>query len=196
MPAADRQWGNARFGRIRKDHESRPVMTRLQPNPEIADLSNRFRPALMAFFMRRIRDFAEAEDLTQEVLLRVAKKTETIDTGRPQAYIFQIAANLLRDRARRSQVRENYLAGARIIDENRVEERDPQRVLEGRQSLATVTKALLDLPERTRTIFILYRLENLKQREIADRLSISVRTVEQHVVRASVLLRQSFGEET
>jgi RNA polymerase sigma-70 factor (ECF subfamily) len=52
---------------------------------------------------------------------------------------------------------------------------------------------LRDLPERTRTIFLLFRLENMKQREIADMLGISVRTVEQHVVRASVHLRDRLG---
>ncbi|QKR99607.1 sigma-70 family RNA polymerase sigma factor [Sphingomonas sp. CL5.1] len=162
----------------------------------IADLSVRFRPALMAFFLRRIHNFTEAEDLTQEVLLRVAQKSETLDTGRPDAYVFQIAANLLRDRARRSNVREAYLRGAAIIEEARVEERDPDRVLQGKQSLATVIAALHEMPERTRTIFILFRLENLKQHQIADMLGVSVRTVEQHVVRASLFLRQKFGEES
>jgi RNA polymerase sigma factor (sigma-70 family) len=68
-------------------------------------------------------------------------------------------------------------------------------VLQGRQSLATVLNALGELPERTRTVFILFRLENMKQREIADMLGISVRTVEQHVVRASVKLREGLGGE-
>jgi RNA polymerase sigma-70 factor (ECF subfamily) len=57
-----------------------------------------------------------------------------------------------------------------------------------------VLEALRALPQRTRTIFVLFRLENMKQREIADMLGLSVRTVEQHVVRASVELRQRFGD--
>jgi len=162
----------------------------------IGELSVRFRPALMAFFLRRIRNFSEAEDLTQEVLLRVTQKSATLDTGRPDAYVFQIAANLLRDRARRNNVRDTYLSGTAVLEENRIEERDPDRVLQGKQSLVTVTNALREMPERTRTIFILFRLENLKQHQIADMLGVSVRTVEQHVVRASLLLRQKFGEES
>jgi RNA polymerase sigma-70 factor (ECF subfamily) len=156
-------------------------------------MSQRFRPALMAFFVRRIRNHAEAEDLTQEVLLRVAQRGAAIDASRPDAYVFQIAANLLRDRGRRQQVRNAYQTGLGAADAVRVEERDPDRVLQAKQSLATVLAALRQLPERTRTIFILFRLENMKQREIADMLGISVRTVEQHVVRASVHLRDSFG---
>jgi RNA polymerase sigma-70 factor (ECF subfamily) len=159
----------------------------------IGDLSMRFRPALMAFFLRRIHNFSEAEDLTQEVLLRISHKSDTLDTSRPDAYIFQIAANLLRDRARRANVRNAYLK-ATSLEEECIEERDPDRVLQGKQSLATVVSALREMPERTRTIFILFRLENLKQQEIAGMLGVSVRTVEQHVMRASLFLRERFGE--
>ena len=167
----------------------------MQPDATAAAnaMSARFRPALIAFFQRRIHNAAEAEDLTQEVLLRVAQKGATIDATRPDAYVFQIAANLLRDRGRRLKVRNAYQAGLGA-DAPWVEERDPDRVLQAKQSLATVLEGLRQLPERTRTIFVLFRLENMKQREIADMLGLSVRTVEQHVVRASVHLRGLFGD--
>ena len=147
----------------------------------------------MSFFRRRIRNASEAEDLTQEVLVRIAQRGETIDQSRPDAYVFQIAANLLRDRARRLAVRDAYQAGIGADEAAGVEERHPDRVLQAKQSLATVLAALDALPERTRTIFLLFRLENMRQREIADMLGISVRTVEQHVIRASVSLRASLG---
>ena len=156
-------------------------------------LNLRFRPALMAFFLRRIGNHAEAEDLTLEVLLRVTQRSATIDASRPDAYVFQIAANLLRDRGRRYKVRTGYLASFEASDGADVEERDPDRVLQGRQALATVLKALKQLPERTRTIFILFRLEGIRQREIADLLGVSVRTVELHVIKASVHLRECLG---
>jgi RNA polymerase sigma-70 factor (ECF subfamily) len=149
----------------------------------------------MAFFLRRIRNHSEAEDLTQEVLMRVAERGATIDAAQPDAYVFQIAANLLRDRGRRQKVRTAYQLGFGANDATLVEERDPDRVLQARQSLASVLAALRELPERTRTVFILFRLESMKQREIADMLGISVRTVEQHVVRASLLLRERLGGE-
>jgi RNA polymerase sigma factor (sigma-70 family) len=166
-----------------------------EPKAVASAMSQRFRPALMAFFLRRIGNHAEAEDLTQEVLLRVAQRGATIDATRPDAYVFQIAANLLRDRGRRYKVRAAYQAGIGATEADWVEERAPDRVLQAKQSLATVVAALRQLPERTRNIFILFRLENMKQSEIADLLGISVRTVEQHVVRASLHLRAQFGGE-
>jgi len=68
-------------------------------------------------------------------------------------------------------------------------------VVQSRHTLAVILRALEELPDRTRNIFILFRLENMKQREIADTLGLSVRTVEQHVIRASVYLRQRLDEE-
>ena len=169
-------------------------------NPERADaaalaLHQRFRPALMSFFLRRIHNVTEAEDLTQEVLLRISERAATIDASRPDAYVFQIAANMLRDRARRRKVRGAYLTEASAIRSSWVDELDPDRVMQGRQSLAAVVDALRALPERTRTIFVLFRLERMKQREIAEMLGVSLRTVEQHVIRASVKLRESLIAE-
>lgn len=149
----------------------------------------------MAFFLRRIRNHSEAEDLTHDVLLKVAQHSAALDAERPDAYVFQMAANLLRDRARRQKVRNTYQLGLGAIDALRTEERDPDRVLQGRESLASVLAALKELPERTRTIFVLFRLENMKQREIADMLGVSLRTVEQHVIQASAHLRSRLGGE-
>jgi len=168
---------------------------RVQTEADVDAISRRFRPALMAFFVRRIHDHCEAEDLTQQVLLRVAERAASIDERGPDGYVFQIAANLLRDRSRRLRVRATYQAGFGMLDASRIEELDPDRVVQGRHSLDVVLKALNDLPERTRNIFILARLESLKQREIAEMLGISVRTVEQHMIRASAQLRQRLEAE-
>lgn len=169
----------------------------MQPEAKVQAeaLNKRFRPALMSFFLRRIHNFQEAEDLTQDVILRISERAETIDASRPDAYVFQIAANLLRDHWRRSKVRSSYATEVAAVRGNWIEEIDPERALQSRQSLATVVDAIKSMPERTRTIFVLFRLENMKQREIADALGVSVRTVEQHVMRASLILRDGLSGE-
>ena len=65
-----------------------------------SELSRHWRPVLLAYFLRRVRDHAEAEDLTQELLVRLLG----INAGElehPEAYIFRMASNLLADRGRR-----------------------------------------------------------------------------------------------
>ena len=156
-------------------------------------LNRRFRPALMAYFLRRIRRHSEAEDLTQEVLLRLAERGASIDADRPDAYVFQIATNLLRDKSRRDKVRYDYAVSQ--PEDLSIEARDPHRVAEAKQTLDAVLATLRGLPERTATIFILFRLEKMRQRDIAEALGISVRTVEQHVLRATIELRASLRGE-
>ncbi|MCD9030970.1 sigma-70 family RNA polymerase sigma factor [Luteimonas sp. Y-2-2-4F] len=158
-------------------------------------LDLRFRPGLVAFFLRRTGSHAEAEDLTQEVFLRLAG----MDTARLQsaeAYIFQIAANLLRDRGRRERVRFDYQADAAAVDGAGIDSLDPLRVTASRETLAGLTAALRELPERTREIFILYRLESASKRDIAEAFGISLSTLDRHLMRAMAhLTRRVEAEE-
>jgi RNA polymerase sigma-70 factor (ECF subfamily) len=64
------------------------------------------------------------------------------------------------------------------------EEVDPERILGGKEELQVATKVLLQLPERTRTVFVLRRIEGWKFQQIAAHLGISVSAVEKHMVRA------------
>ncbi|WP_299006062.1 sigma-70 family RNA polymerase sigma factor [uncultured Caulobacter sp.] len=152
------------------------------------------RPALMAFFLRRVQNYAEAEDLTQEVFIRLAE----IDPGRMRqadAYVFQTAANLLRDRARRQQVRREYAAGARLVEGAGVNPFDPHRVAAGRESLALLKQGLSELPERTREIFLLFRYEQIDRRTIAESFGISASAVDKHIYRAMAKLIAKTGDD-
>ena len=154
-----------------------------------AELSQRFRAPLMAYFLKRVRDRAEAEDLTQEAFVRLVRNPDRNDGTAIHAYVFTIAANLLRDRARSRAARfggdhtplhEVQEGAAAAL----IEDISPERVLVAREALAEVLDALAEMGERTRDIFILSRLENLPQREIAALYGISVSAVEKHVIRA------------
>jgi RNA polymerase sigma-70 factor (ECF subfamily) len=74
-----------------------------------------------------------------------------------------------------------------------MEDRSPERVLLGEATLAEALQALDELTELTRNVFILFRLENMKQREIAALYGIAQSTVEKHVVRATVHLATRCG---
>jgi len=152
-----------------------------------------YRPALMAFFLRRVHNPADAEDLTQEVFIRIAAADDSAMRS-ADAYIFQVAANLLRDRARRGKVRSDYVAGMRAVDGAGVETLDPYRVAAGREALSILSAGIDELPERTRQIFLLFRYENLTQRMIAESFGISVSSVEKHIYRAMARLMGKIGE--
>ena len=157
----------------------------------LSRLHREYRPALMAFFLRRVHDYAVAEDMTQEVFIRIADADHAA-MRRADAYIFQVAANLLRDRSRRERVRDDYAAGLRAQDPL-VETIDPHRVAADREALALLRQGLEELPERSRRIFLLFRFEQIDQRTIAEAFGISVSAVEKHIHRAMARLSAKIG---
>jgi RNA polymerase sigma factor (sigma-70 family) len=150
------------------------------------ELDTRFRGPLLAYFLRRVRDRSEAEDLTQEVFVRLARQSEPPESV--QAYVFVTAANLLKDRARLQSTQAHRSLDDIVTEASSapglVEDRNPERVLAGKETLREFVSALEALSERTRDIFILSRIEHMHQCDIAKLFGISVSAVEKHVMKA------------
>ena len=156
-----------------------------------AVLDRRFRAPLTAFFHRRVFDRAEAEDLTQEVFVRLARYPDRNDGVTLETYVFKIASSVLQDWGRR-RTRKRTSAHQTLVDfeENvavppaLVEDRTPERVLVGKEALKDIEDGLAELSERTREIFLLSRMENVHHRDIAQLHGISISAVEKHVLKA------------
>jgi len=152
--------------------------------PFLEALAVRYRGALNRFFERRAARLGDTEDLTQEVFLRLAARGDTENIERIDGYIFQTAANVLTDRARRRTAR---CADRHVEYEfcpELVEEVSPERVLLAREQVAMVRTVLERLPERVRSAFVLHRFEELGYAEIAKRLGVSVSSIEKYISQA------------
>lgn len=149
-----------------------------------ATLCRTYRQPLLNYFRRRINIPGEAEDLVQETFARLAKPGRIGEIGNLEAYIFQTAANLVRERARRRTTRRSDSEAE--LDETLGDDHvfTPERILLGKEALERMAKGLKALPERIRTIFILQRFEGLGYGEIARRLGVSQSTVEKAMSRA------------
>lgn len=160
----------------------------------VAHLARRYHGAIHSFFARRVRDRREAEDLTQEVFKSLVRRSELQEIDNVEGYIFQIATNLLAMRARTSGRRPQLLFDDELEGVGRAsDDISPERILLGKEAFARVVRALHELPERVRTVFILNRFEALSGREIAVRLGVSVSTVEKDMIRAIAHLRESLA---
>jgi RNA polymerase sigma factor (sigma-70 family) len=167
------------------------------PGPTLSyysdDVDRRWRSILMAFFLRRVGDKCEAEDLTQETFARSARRISSPDNTNIKSYLFTIGANLLRDRARRAvthrlKVHDSLSDPQFDFGAIGAEDREPERVLIAKETLREALSALSELDERTRDIFVLFRLEKMKHRQIAELYGISVSAVEKQVVKATTHL--------
>ncbi|SRR5258708_6136765 len=169
-------------------------MAEPQRTPEaderLGELLVRYGPAVRGFIGRRVRAAADADDLTQEVFARILRRADSGPIDNLEGYLFQAAANLLREQGRRTAIR-TAAAAVELAPEmlGQDEERTPERILLGKDAYRLVLAALYELPERTRTVFILSRFEDEKGPEIARRLGLSVSGVEKHMMRALAHLR-------
>jgi len=165
------------------------------------ELDARFHGPLMSFFMRRLKNRADAEDLTQETLLRMVRSGALEHIEHADSYVFKTAMNLLRDHKRLSMRLhpaacvpiDAALAGE--LERQLVEDLSPEKVLLSSDSLQEIVNILEELGERTRDIFVLFRLENMKQKEIAALYGIGQSTVEKHVMKAMLHLAARLGRK-
>lgn len=139
---------------------------------------------LERFFRRRVDGRSEVDDLVQEVFYHLARRRGSPAIDESQAYLFQIATNVLRDRHRRARTRRK--ADHLSFDEHLhgYEHISTERVVAGRQQLEALKAGLFELPERTRTVFVLQRLEGLRYHEVAEHLGLSISTIEKHMMHA------------
>jgi RNA polymerase sigma-70 factor (ECF subfamily) len=160
---------------------------------DLERITRKFRPALIAFFSRRAASHAEAEDMTQEVFVRLAQsKIDAVDST--EAFIFRIATNLLRDSWRRDRVRMSYRMSVEREQGLSIDLLDPHRIAAARETIGILWAAIQAMPEPTQQIFILYRVENIHKQTIADNFGFNVRTVEKHITRALVFLARRVGD--
>lgn len=150
----------------------------------------RFRGSLLRFFERRVRDRIEAEDLVQDVFVRLAQRGDLHQIEFLGGYVFETASSVLRDRARRRAARAADAHDSYDVERHGGVDFAPDRVLDGRERLRQASAVLLELPERTRHVFLLRRVEGLRYQDIAARLQISVSAVEKHMQRALAFLLQ------
>jgi RNA polymerase sigma-70 factor (ECF subfamily) len=162
----------------------------MSANPNSARLADpsslvtSLRPALVKYFMRKCHHAAESEDMAQEVVLRALKAARWQTEQQARGFIFRIAMNLWHDRNRRLSSHGTVIEWDDDALFAEVEETSPERVLAQEEELETLHAALQSLNERTRDIFVLFRLEQMKQGEIGAVYGISVSAVEKHIAKA------------
>jgi RNA polymerase sigma factor (sigma-70 family) len=163
--------------------------------PESWTLIAQMRPALVRYFTRKCGNTAEAEDLTQDVLVRSLANCEARSYDEAKGYVFRAAINRWRDLKRRALTRGTRVGWDDAAAFARDVELSPERVLGVEQELRCVVEALQELPERTRDVLLLVRLERMKQSDVAQRFAISVSAVEKHLARAVAHLARATSQD-
>lgn len=145
------------------------------------------RPALSRYLVLRGASADEADDILQEVYLKLS--TDRIGpVSQPRAYLYRMTNNHFlgsrRTEGRRTRREEDWVE-ANGGEQPEVDEQPSiEAHLIAREQLAILQRVLDDLPERTCTIFRRFRIDGEPQRRIAEDIGISVSAVEKHLARA------------
>jgi RNA polymerase sigma-70 factor, ECF subfamily len=143
---------------------------------------------LHAYAFTILKDPDEAEEIVQQVFFKFWERTETISiSGSVTAYLYRAVHNESLNYIKHQKIKSNHRLHVAYSMKNETDNASKKILdneLQGRLHVA-----LNELPEQCRTIFQMSRFDELKYREIADKLEISVKTVENQMGKALKLLR-------
>jgi len=133
-----------------------------------------------------------ATDIAQEVFMKIWEKNIDFEPNRTKGLLYKIASDLFVSQIRKNKVAEKY-ANSLQFD---LTSESPEEVLAYEELKTNYEKALNDLSEKQRTVFLMSRIDNLTYKEIAQRLSISIKAVEKRMHIAITNLKKQLYNET
>ncbi len=158
------------------------------PGGQMADilLYREFWSDVLKRISRRTRGQADSEDLLQAAFVRFEQYRKDHQVNNPAGFLVRTAVNIWVDNHRHDKHSRAYVAEMGHEGQNFAPLQD--EVIAARARLTRAKLGLEQLPPRTREIFLMHRLDELKYHEIATRLGISTSAVEKHIARASLFL--------
>jgi RNA polymerase sigma-70 factor (ECF subfamily) len=181
------------------------VMLKVKAGDESAFdyLVQKYRRPMIAFMYRMVHNSAAAEDLAQEVFLRVYRSRENYEpSAKFTTWLYRIATNLAVNHARdtRHERPENTLSIDEQNEETGLSFDLPDGALtaeEGlvrRERLLAIRSRVQSLPERQRTAVIMHKYQQMDYRQIADVLKLSESATKSLLFRAYETLRTQLKE--
>jgi RNA polymerase sigma-70 factor, ECF subfamily len=164
---------------------------------EFKALCYRHRDEIYRYALGMLANRPDAEDAAQEVLMRLWNHLPTINPFNLRAWLFRTTRHYCLDQIRR---RSHRAAPLLVDDETMAEWPDelavnPSAAADSTFRLEQAQRALLKLPEQLRSVFVLYEVNGLRYREIADTLGIPINTVKVYLSRAREKLSKLNPEE-
>lgn len=156
-------------------------------------LFRRYYPSLIFYAIRLVGD-EEAEDVVQDVFVELWKRKDSIEIGdQIQAFLYRAVYTRCLNVLKHRNIEEGYCAAMEEINQKRAEfyNRTIMRLLE-KSKIGNYEKKYTmpnELPDKCKEVFKLSYLHDMKNKEIADILGVSLRTVEAHMYKALKYLR-------
>jgi RNA polymerase sigma-70 factor (family 1) len=157
------------------------------------EIYRRHWPALMDAAWKRLQDTQTAEELVQDVFISLyLRRLDLVIHTSLAGYLKSALKYKVLNEVRARLVRDQY--SLKVIRSSANLADNPHEQLDARELEQIINDKVNELPEKCREVFILSRQEHLSHQHIADRLGISVSTVEKHIGKALRIVRTHINE--
>lgn len=137
---------------------------------------------LHGWLRKRLGNAFDAADLAQDTFVRVIKARSALEIREPRPYLSMIAKGLMIDLFRRRSLEQSYLEALAATPEREQPSLEEQAIV--LQTLMEIDRLLQGLGPKIKQSFILSQFDGLTYPQIAERLGVSVRTVNNHMAKA------------
>ncbi|MDR8391056.1 RNA polymerase sigma-70 factor [Aliifodinibius sp. S!AR15-10] len=159
------------------------------------ELFNKYYEPLVRFVWGYVKSEAIAEEIVQELFMKVWNISSTLTIQRSvKSYIYSAGRNMSLNYLKHQNTQQEWEKEKKALHENRPLEAKLDDSLHNKMMLEKVEEAIQNLPERRRLIFILSRHKDMTYKEIADFLDISENTVDTQIRRVLASLRERFSD--
>lgn len=162
-------------------------------------IAARYQDRIFSFARYLLSNREEAEEVTQEVLIRLWRHQEGLDVQRVGSWLLRVTRNACYDllRSRRSATRampQVSLDEEEAAHEVASAERDPESLAQAADFKRALASALAELAEPYKSVVVLHEVQGLSHQEIAEALGIPEVTVRVHLHRGRKKLREQLRE--
>ena len=154
-----------------------------------------YAPKIYAFAISQVKNHELAEEFVQEVFLKLWELREKLDESKNlKSFVFKITINLIYDFIRKTNL-EIAFEQNKVLNPNKMENNTWEQVVYN-DMLTQVNRLIEKMPAQQQKIFRLSKVEGLKNDEIASKLQLSKRTVENQLYRAIHFLKSNLNTKS
>lgn len=154
----------------------------------------RYSPILMPFLINITKTRYSAEEIMQEVFLKLWENRSTLKVDNLGGWLHRVASNLAYNYLKRKALDHRLLSSLKSQSSNYISEIEQQ--IDSKEHQQLVYKAVEQLPNQQRKVYQLSLQEGKSRKEIADSMSISPNTVKNHQVKALKFIRNFLTRTT